>query len=421
MSSGRGLAGQLIDVSDTSIQVGPQHEAGRRVRAPADADSDAVIQHLLAAARTMLGMEVAFVTKWHGAVEKLVHLNGDSAGLDWVVGMTIPAARTAPRLPGSRRPPGAAPTVTTTVSVPLTLADGSRYGALGAATQLPHPARTDTDPSMLGFLARLMAEEISKLDSRALSRISRRQTITGYLEPGAIDIHLQPIVDLKTGQLLGVEALSRFADHHDSPEDVFAVAHQAGLGTALELAAIRTALTALDSLPPAVYLSVNAAPDTVVAPALQTLLGQVACERVVLELTEHIAFTDQPRLKESLAELKTRGLRVAVDDTGSGFASLQNILALAPEVIKLDRALATGIDRDPVRQALTRALSGFAADCGASMVVEGIETRAELTTLRALGVCGGQGFYLGRPVPLQDLDLDPDTDWLTRPAPDRAR
>src|SRR6185369_6722243 len=117
---------------------------------------------------------------------------------------------------------------------------------------------------------------------------------------------------------------------------VFATAASVGMGISLELAAIEGALALLPHLPPAAYLSVNASPDTAIDPGLRVLLKEVDCERVVLELTEHVAFTSVAPLQEALAAMRSDGLRVAVDDTGSGYASLQNILALAPEVIKLD-------------------------------------------------------------------------------------
>ena len=91
------------------------------------------------------------------------------------------------------------------------------------------------------------------------------------------------------------------------------------------------------------------------------------------------------------------GVRLAIDDTGAGFASLAHILKLAPDLIKLDRELTSGIDRDPVRCAPGAALVSFASRIGAEIIAEGIETASELEVLRGLGIRYGQGFLLCRP------------------------
>ena len=89
-----------------------------------------------------------------------------------------------------------------------------------------------------------------------------------------------------------------------------------------------------------------------------------------------------------------------MDDVGAGFASLRHILQLAPEFIKLDATLTQDVDRDPGRCALAQAMITFAAELGATIVAEGIETADQLTTLQRLGVRYGQGFYIARPGPL---------------------
>jgi EAL domain-containing protein (putative c-di-GMP-specific phosphodiesterase class I) len=108
-------------------------------------------------------------------------------------------------------------------------------------------------------------------------------------------------------------------------------------------------------------------------------------------------------IQEALRPLRQRGLRLAIDDTGAGYASMTHILKLEPDIIKLDCALTTGIDRDPVRRSLAAALTTFAREMGAVVVAEGIETEAELGTLRQLGVMFGQGFGIARPAPLSEF------------------
>jgi EAL domain-containing protein (putative c-di-GMP-specific phosphodiesterase class I) len=125
---------------------------------------------------------------------------------------------------------------------------------------------------------------------------------------------------------------------------------------------------------------------------------------VVLELTEHTGIDDYHLFGEAIAELRSNGLRLAVDDAGAGFSSFRHILNLRPDIIKLDIALTRGIDTDPARRALGSAMLTFGLDAyNASIVAEGIETQSELATLQGLGCHYGQGYLLGRPAQMSVL------------------
>ena len=231
-------------------------------------------------------------------------------------------------------------------------------------------------------------------------RRTRRARIEEVVRGGGPDMVFQPIVELATGRVVGFEALARFpAEPRRRPDEWFAGAAEVGLGVELELSAIRAALAHVGTLPADAYLSVNAGPATVACPALLDLLRDVPPCRLVLELTEHVGVDDYAELSGALAGLRRLGVRLAVDDAGSGFASLRHILNLAPDVIKLDGALVTGLDRDPARRALAGALLAFGAEIGAEVVAEGIESAAESAVLRRLGCRLGQGHQLGRPQP----------------------
>ncbi|MBY3553252.1 EAL domain-containing protein [Modestobacter lapidis] len=232
----------------------------------------------------------------------------------------------------------------------------------------------------------------------AEARRARRAIIAEVVEQGGPEMVFQPIVELATGRVVGFEALARFpGPSRRGPDEWFADAAEVGLGVELELSAIRAALGQLDRLPPGAHLSVNAGPATVACPALSDLLSGVQPCRVVLELTEHVGVDDYSQLAEALDRLRCLGLRLAVDDAGSGFASLRHILHLAPDVIKLDGALVTGLDGDPARRALAGALLAFGAEIGADVVAEGIESARESAVLQRLGCQLGQGHHLGRP------------------------
>lgn len=224
-----------------------------------------------------------------------------------------------------------------------------------------------------------------------------RRRVQAILDDGALQVALQPIGHLGTGEVAGYEALARFAD--ESPDLVFARAETVGLGLDLELVAVRAALPLLDILPSGTYLSINASPDLVLDGRLVDLLGRagVRLERLVLEITERTQISRYEELHALLGPLRDRGLRLAVDDTGAGYASFHHVLRLRPDVIKLDRSLISDIDSDPAQRSLVMAVALLALDLGATLTAEGIETAAQLRALADLGIDHGQGYHLGRP------------------------
>jgi EAL domain-containing protein (putative c-di-GMP-specific phosphodiesterase class I) len=228
---------------------------------------------------------------------------------------------------------------------------------------------------------------------------AKRAKVVAVLANGGPRIVYQPIVDMGTTDVVGYEALSRFGGE-GSPAEWFASAAEVGLGVDLELAAVRRALADLDRLPAATYLSVNVSPETLVDSRLATLLGAAPGDRIVLELTEHSAVTDYAPYCALMAEFRTLGVRLAVDDAGAGYSSLRHIVDLAPDVIKVDRSLVQGIDVDPARRSLFVALVTFAGDLGAVLVAEGVENADEARQLSTWGVRLAQGWHYGRPEPL---------------------
>ncbi len=174
----------------------------------------------------------------------------------------------------------------------------------------------------------------------------------------------------------------------------------------LQLAVVERAVALVGLLPTGAFLTFNVGPDVLASPELLDLLDLVDPERVIIELTEHVRIDDYDRLLDSVSRVRERGARLAVDDTGAGFSSLGHIIHLRPELIKLDRQFTRGIDTDLARRSLAHALVTFARDLGAEVVAEGIETGAELDTVRELGVPYGQGYFLSRPTRPQ---LIPDT------------
>ena len=241
------------------------------------------------------------------------------------------------------------------------------------------------------------AEQERQLAELHAQRLAR---VRAVLDAGAVTMVFQPIFDVRTSTVAGFESLARFVQPPQRPpNEWFAEAAAVGLGADLELLAVGEALTILPDLADDAYLSVNVSPNTTLDPRLAQMLLPVA-SRIVLELTEHDQVDEYESLVDALDRFRAAGVRIAVDDAGSGYASLRHILRLKPDVIKLDIDLTRAIDRDPVRRALAAALVTFAEKIDAVIVAEGIETAAELDALRELGVNYGQGYHLARPGPV---------------------
>lgn len=242
------------------------------------------------------------------------------------------------------------------------------------------------------------------LSPEAASDLAARERIEQALAPGGFSLVFQPIFDLQNDEQIGVEALARFPDLANRTPDVwFEEAHAVGLGAEMELAAVAQALSHQPRLPDDIQLAVNVGPAAMTSASLPELLDRADAQRVVIELTEQVEILDYTVVTEAITSVRSIGARLAVDDTGAGVSSLAHILKLAPDWIKLDRALTTGVDRDPVRRALSSSLVRFADETGAQIVAEGIETQAELEILRGLGIRYGQGFHLKRPGTLEAL------------------
>ncbi len=267
------------------------------------------------------------------------------------------------------------------------LAGGAAGLELGGQTQPSQPVH----PQVGAFVAHVLHPGLA-------GDVAARHRVERVLAAGAFKVLLQPIVDLQTGRLLGAEALARFApEPQRSPDLWFAEAAAAGLGVQLELALADLALRTLELLPPDAFVAVNLGPQALSSPQLPGLLTAVDGERVVIELTEHVRVDDYPSLLAAIGRLRELGVRLAVDDIGAGFASLEHIVNLAPDLVKLDREFTRGIDRDASRRAVARALVGLSEECAAQAVAEGIETPAELETVRRLGIRLGQGYLMARP------------------------
>lgn len=379
-------------------------------------EGPAPLQRTLEAIRTHLGMEVAYISEFRGedslfrAVDapglEGVIKPGDSQKLDDIFCRHILAGRLPQVMPDAAKEPLAASLpimrkvpIGAHLSVPIKLEDGQTYGMFCCLSRKPDPSLNERDLQMLRVVADMAAHEIQAEKRSERAREAQAARIREVLARESFRPVYQPIFDLTTRKVVGFETLCRFAgEPYRTPDVWFKEADAVGLGLALEAATIRKALRASERFPRDLYLSVNTSPELLVSGQLPALLAGSQKRRVLIEITEHAAVADYALLGAALNQLRARGCEIAVDDAGAGYSSLQHIVLLKPDVIKLDMALTRGVDSDPSRRALISALLYFARETGASIIAEGIETEAEAEHLRALGIGKGQGYLLGRPM-----------------------
>lgn len=346
------------------------------------------------------------------SADRAVSFVAHNARSDTEVGYALPVERS--RELWERASIG--PWVEEVVASPDRGADGERLAASGWRSAIYAPVRSGEE--LVGILsagtsversAEALARDLpSVLDYAALSgallgrtlALRReasdvRRSLEAIIAERAFSPVFQPIFEIVTSKLVGHEALTRF-DDGVAPDRRFANATAVGLGLELEFATLTAAIEAARSLPSDTWLSLNVSPAAALAGEPLARLLRRANHPIVLELTEQSAVHDYPRLRGAIADLGPH-IRVAIDDAGAGYASMQHVVEVRPDLVKLDISLVRGIDADRARQALVAGMRYFADETNCVMLAEGVETEAELTTLERLGVVLGQGYLLGRP------------------------
>jgi EAL domain-containing protein (putative c-di-GMP-specific phosphodiesterase class I) len=381
------------------------------------------LEKALHTVRSYLGMDVAFVSEFVGDRRFFRHVDtrtwrspikaGQSSPLeqgyckkivDGVLPELIPDTAASPealKIPETRDVP-----IGAHLSVPLRLADGKIYGTFCCFSFHPDLTLDERDLQLMKAFAELIAYQIDTTAQGARNRAEKVARIQSILRSDWPVIVYQPIYLLQDNTLLGAESLSRFpSDLQRGPDQWFAEAGEVGLETELELKAIRNALSGYRPIfsQRSLHLTLNSSPHTIISGRFLSLLEGFPLEQIVLEITEHDYVEDYAELRNAFAPLRARGVKLAVDDAGSGYASMRHILNLQPDVIKLDVSLTRGIDGDQMRRALASALIAFAQQTGCQIVAEGIETKAELEMLRSLGAHAAQGYYLSKPLSIGEF------------------
>jgi hypothetical protein len=311
---------------------------------PPRSDTDQKVAELLRTAKNSLGLSLTFLTRLDGEVQHLEVVessipffhDGQSqpqatslcqAILDGKLPSVIPNIA---KLPEAKRLPAARfPRIRSYISVPVSLSDGTLYGTFCAAGFTADNDLTKRDRALMEVLASAAATIIEPGVQERRRESDIRTRLQPIFDVGGPRIVLQPIVAFGDGARVGVEALSRFpAEWGQAPDEVFADAASIGVGLELEMLAVRCAADAFFGV--SGYLSINFSAQTILDDRCQELLNSLPLERVVLELSEHDPVSDYGVLMNALAPLRKKGLRLAIDDVGAGFASLRHILLTSP-------------------------------------------------------------------------------------------
>lgn len=236
-------------------------------------------------------------------------------------------------------------------------------------------------------------------ENRAVTSSAIRAVLA---DPESVSVTFQPILDVHGQRTAGWEILTRFTRGPQVPTNRwFTAAYQLGLGTPLEAYVLSRVLPAWRLRSPGTFMTVNVTPDALAEPAIERLLGgEAPLHGLVVELTEQEVPPRKRSWQQACERLRQHGAMLAIDDLGTGYAELAEILALRPDIIKLDRSVVATVDQDPAQQALIRFIGDFSDNLDAWVLAEGVERHGQLAALRDLGVPLAQGWLTGRPAPV---------------------
>jgi EAL domain-containing protein (putative c-di-GMP-specific phosphodiesterase class I) len=241
---------------------------------------------------------------------------------------------------------------------------------------------------------------------RERSRLAR--DLRDAIGSNQFEVHYQPIASAADQRICGFEALTRWRhpEHGMVPPDKFiTLAEQEGLILALGDWVLRAAAQEAASWPDHISISVNLSPMQLTEPDLPGKVREIlfetglAARRLVLEVTETALITDQQAALDALRRLKAMGLRIAMDDFGTGFSSLSTLHSFPFDKIKIDKQFVDGIGRDARSAVIVKAVLGIGRGLGVPVVAEGVETMDQIVFLRAEGCDELQGYFIGRPAP----------------------
>lgn len=220
----------------------------------------------------------------------------------------------------------------------------------------------------------------------------------------------QPIMRLASEEIAGYEALSRGPDGaFESPADFFRICVENNILTSVDLQCLRLCLQDIPKTGKNMRLHVNLFPSTLIETPIENLLSLFPASRngtiFCIEISEQEFVTEPAHLRDHVSALKQAGILVAIDDVGFGRSSLETLILLEPDLVKIDRKYVAGLSAEPAKARLLRRLTNVAKSLGSEIIAEGIEDRKDLPLLLEMGVDYGQGFLWGDLLPVLPLDF----------------
>jgi len=250
----------------------------------------------------------------------------------------------------------------------------------------------------------------AELNKLTIQRFELETRLKGALDRGEFFLQYQPEVDIRTGQVLGVEALLRWQDPKSGlvmPVDFIPLAEETGTIITIGKWVLNQALADLRRWREQghdIYVSVNISVrqfqhHDLVNEIFQALQAHgIAPQHLRLEVTESMMMSDPPAAERALRALQGLGVELAVDDYGTGFSSLSMVRRFPIHVVKIDRSFVSGCPQSRECVAIVQAVSAMAYTLGLRVVAEGVETEEQRDVLASMGVDGAQGFHFSRPV-----------------------
>ncbi len=298
-----------------------------------------------------------------------------------------------------------------TASVGIVLAEGS---------ERPEALIEQADAAMYQAkaLGRARYELFSEeLRERIVRQLELERALRHAIERDELCLHYQPEIDLRTGGVVGIEALVRWQRPSGliMPGEFIRVAEETGmilaigsqvLGEALEQLAVWQADSLIAEAPwMSVNLSVRQLSDPGLVARVSDALGANDADpaRLFLEVTESVILDDAEAGLKVLTALRSLGTEIAIDDFGTGYASLSYLRRFPASVVKVDRSFIAEIDVDQRTRSIVESIVGMARALGLTLVAEGIETAGQLAVVRELGFDIGQGYYFARPAPAGEI------------------
>jgi EAL domain-containing protein (putative c-di-GMP-specific phosphodiesterase class I) len=222
----------------------------------------------------------------------------------------------------------------------------------------------------------------------------------------------QPIIDLSTEEVAGYEVLSRGPDGaFESPGDFFRICIENEILTTVDLQCLQVCLAEIPRMKGTMRFHVNLFPSTLLETPVANLIKLFPEDRTgiifCIEISEQQFITEPAYLRDQVNALRQAGILVAIDDVGFGRSSLETLILLEPDLVKVDRKYVAGLSNEPAKARLLRRLTNVAKSLGAEIVAEGIEDRRDLPLLKDMGVNYGQGFLWGELLQILPTNEDP--------------